>query len=48
MGYNPDKTVEKWVHGLAPLWAPFYAVFYIVRLMWVELFQNRDRDDREE
>jgi hypothetical protein len=44
MAVNPDDIFEKIVMGLSPIWGPFYAVFYILRLMWVELFR-RDREE---
>ena len=39
---NPDKIFETWVYRLVPIWGPFYAVFYIIRLMWVEFFGHKD------
>ncbi len=38
---NPDDILEKWVMRLAPIWGPFYAVFYILRLLWKEFFNRR-------
>jgi len=42
MASNPDKIFEKVVDGLVPLWGPFYAVFYLLRLMWSELFRREE------
>jgi hypothetical protein len=38
---DPDKTFEKLVHSLVPIWGPFYALFYIVRLLWREFRHKR-------
>lgn len=38
--FNPDDLFETWVIRLSPLWGPFYAIFYIMRLLWRE-FRNR-------
>lgn len=40
---DPDDIFEGWVEWLAPLWGPFYAVFYILRLLIRELFANRKK-----
>lgn len=40
---NPDDLFEKWVIRLAFIWGPFYALFYIVRLLLRELFW-REKD----
>lgn len=42
MGFNPDDIVEVWVIRLSPIWGPFYAVFYILRLFWQELFRREE------
>lgn len=38
MVFDPDGPFEEWMIRLSPLWGPFYALFYIVRLLWDELF----------
>lgn len=38
--FNPDDIFEKWVIRLSIIWGPFYAIFYILRLFWVELFRR--------
>lgn len=40
--YNVDDLFERIVIALSPLWGPFYAVFYIVRLLWRELFRRSE------
>ena len=40
--FNPDDVFEKLVVGLVPLWGPFYAIFYLLRLMWHELFGHEE------
>lgn len=40
MAYNPDDSFEKLTIRLAPIWGPFYAVFYIMRLLWRELIRR--------
>lgn len=40
MAFDPDKIFEAWVVRLSPVWGPFYAVFYILRLFWRELFRR--------
>lgn len=40
MGYDPDDQFEKIAVRLLPLWGPFYALFYIVRLVWREIFKK--------
>ena len=42
MAFNPDDIFEKWVERLIPLWGPFYAVFYLLRLLWRELFRREE------
>lgn len=37
MPLDPDEIFEKLVKGLSPIWGPFYALFYIIRLLWREL-----------
>lgn len=39
--FEPDDIFEKAVTFLVPIWGPFYAIFYILRLFWREVF-NRD------
>ncbi len=36
MAFDIDKVFESWIIRLLPLWGPFYAVFYITRLLWRE------------
>lgn len=38
--FNPDDVFEKIVLGLIPFWGPFYAVFYILRMFYYELFRR--------
>lgn len=38
--FNPDDIFEKWTDRLSIVWGPFYAVFYILRLFWAELFRR--------
>ena len=40
MGYDPDDLFETILLGALPLWGPFYAVFYILRMFWQELFRR--------
>jgi len=42
MALNPDDIIEKWVMRLVPLWGPFYALFYLMRLLWKELINRRE------
>jgi len=42
MATNPDELFENIVLALVPLWGPFYAVFYLLRLMWTELTRSND------
>lgn len=37
---DPDEIIAKWVIRMVPLWGPFYALFYIVRLLWREIFRT--------
>ena len=37
---DPDEPFEKGVEFLVPIWGPFYAIYYILRLMWYELFRR--------
>lgn len=41
MAYNPDDHFETLVKLLLPIWGPFYALFYILRLIWRELFPKQ-------
>jgi len=34
---DPDEIFANWVERLSPLWGPFYAIYYITRLLWREL-----------
>lgn len=38
MAFDPDALFEKVVYALLPVWGPFYAIFYLLRMMWHELF----------
>jgi hypothetical protein len=40
-----DDVFEKIVIFLSPIWGPFYALFYIMRLLWQQLFSRDDGDD---
>lgn len=40
MGFEPDDIFETWVTRLVPIWGPFYAIFYILRLLWREMFRK--------
>lgn len=42
MSFNPDDVLEKWVMRLAFMWGPFYALFYILRLIWKELIERKE------
>jgi hypothetical protein len=42
MGLNPDDIIEKWVMLLVPLWGPFYALYYLIRLVWKEIIRGGD------
>lgn len=44
---NPDDLFETFVYMLLPLWGPFYAVFYLLRLMWREMFGPREEETKE-
>jgi hypothetical protein len=38
---DPDKIIETWIDKMSPVWGPFYALFYIVRLLWREIFTKK-------
>jgi len=40
MGFDADDLFEKIVFWFLPLWGPFYAVFYILRTFWDEIFRR--------
>jgi hypothetical protein len=42
MAFDPDDLFERIVMRLVLLWGPFYAVFYIIRLLWKEVFSGKD------
>ncbi len=42
MSFNPDDIIEKWVMRLVPIWGPFYALYYLLRLVWKEIFRGSD------
>lgn len=37
---DPDKIFEKWATRTVPLWGPFYAMLYIVRYLFREMFKK--------
>lgn len=39
--FDPDDIFAAWVKRLVPIWGPIYALFYIIRLLWVEIFRRR-------
>lgn len=39
--YNPDEFFEKVVVKLSPIWAPFYAFYYLLRHVWREIFKKK-------
>ncbi|MEX1112013.1 MAG: hypothetical protein WEC84_00995 [Candidatus Andersenbacteria bacterium] len=41
MPFEPDDIFEAWVKRLVPIWGPFYAMFYIIRLLWRETFRKQ-------
>lgn len=40
MSFDPDDLFDNIVTMLIPLWGPFYAVFYILRMFWYEIFHH--------
>jgi len=38
--YNIDDLFESILVFLSPIWGPFYAIFYILRLLWREIFRQ--------
>lgn len=40
MPFNPDDLFEYIILALIPIWGPFYAIFYILRMFWYEIFHN--------
>lgn len=40
---DPDEIFTKWATRLLPLWGPFFALYYIIRYLFYELFRNPDR-----
>ncbi|MCH8748275.1 hypothetical protein IH781_00835 [Patescibacteria group bacterium] len=45
---DPDDFLEKIIKGLLPIWGPFYALFYIIRLMWHELRGSREQEESDD
>jgi len=43
MALEPDDIFGAIVEWLVPVWGPFYAIFYILRLFWREVF-NRSKN----
>jgi hypothetical protein len=41
MPYNPDELFEKIVMKTSAWWGPFYALYYLVRLIARELFRRQ-------
>ena len=39
---DADKIFERWVNRLVPVWGPIYAIFYITRLVFREMFRKKD------
>lgn len=37
-----DDFFERLVIMTALLWGPFYAIFYIIRMIWREFFERRE------
>lgn len=42
MAFNPDDVIEKWVIRLLPVWGPFYALYYLLRLFWREVIRRQE------
>jgi len=42
MAVNYDELFEKIVNILIPIWGPIYAVYYILRIMWKEIFNPEE------
>lgn len=40
---DPDEFIGGWIKRLSPLWGPFYALFYIIRLLWRELTKPKEK-----
>ncbi len=41
MAADMDDLFARIVVVTAPLWGPFYAIFYIIRMLWREFFERR-------
>lgn len=39
-----DDLYEKVVTSLSPIWGPFYALYYIIRLLLHDLFRRKDEE----
>jgi hypothetical protein len=42
MALDPDELFEKLVIKLIFIWGPFYAIFYLTRMLWREFFRRED------
>lgn len=40
MAIDPDEIIASWITWFVPLWGPFYAMFYVLRLLWREMFRK--------
>lgn len=38
MATDPDKIFEQWARRTIPIWGPFYAMYYIIRYLFREMF----------
>lgn len=43
-GSDMDDFFERIVTLTALLWGPFYAIFYIARMLWREIAERREED----
>ncbi len=37
---DPDKIFDTWANRTIPLWGPLYAMFYIIRYLYREMFHK--------
>lgn len=42
MAFNPDDAIEKWIMRLVPIWGPFYATYYLLRMFWKEVIRREE------
>lgn len=42
MAFSPDDVIEKLVTLLLPIWGPFYALYYLLRLFWREVIRRQE------